>query len=145
MQLSALLNTGEDDFSIEIENDRVLAWREEIARSQRDFDTLLELLSRDLSSGYNYEKIVEACHEYGHDALAMNWAERGLKAHPRWPGMRRVLAKEYWNRHKPPKAERPNAACIDYSAGKGDRLVAYRHRGEQQLLSDRFIAQHVDE
>lgn len=95
-QVSALPEpTGEDDFSIEIENDRVLAWREEIARCQRDFDTLLELLSHDLSSGYNYEKIVEACHEYGHDALAMSWAERGLKAHPRWPGMRRVLAEEY--------------------------------------------------
>jgi hypothetical protein len=39
--------------------------------------------------------------------------------------------------------ERPNAACIDYSAGKGDRLVAYRHRGEQQLLTDRFFEQSV--
>ena len=85
----------EDDLTTQIENDRILAWREEIARCQKDFDTLLDLLTRDLSSGYRYARIVEACREFGHDALAMSWAERGLKAHPRWPNLRRLVAEEY--------------------------------------------------
>jgi len=87
--------TGEDDFSTSFENDRVLFRREEIARCQGDFDILIDLLTRDLSSGHDYQKIVAACREFGHDALAMSWAERGLKDHPRWPGMRRVVAEEY--------------------------------------------------
>jgi uncharacterized Zn finger protein len=87
--------TDDDDWSTEFENARVLAWREEIARCERDFDTLLDLLTRDLSSGRDYERIVKACHEFGHDALAMSWAERGLKTHPKWPGMRRLVAEEY--------------------------------------------------
>jgi len=84
-----------DDFSKRYGNMRVLAWREEIARCQGDFDTLLELLSHDLSSGHDYQRIVQACREFGHDALAMSWAERGLKAHPNWRGMRRLVAEEY--------------------------------------------------
>ena len=94
--VAALPQSADDeDFSQRHESIRVLAWREEIARCQGDFDTLIELLSRDLSSGYDYEKIVKACREFGHDALAMSWAERGLKDHPRWPGMRRLVAEEY--------------------------------------------------
>lgn len=85
----------ENDFPTRIEHDRVRARREEMARCQGDFDTLIDLLSRDLSSGYQYQRIVEACREFGHEALAMNWAERGLKADPRWPGMRPLLAGEY--------------------------------------------------
>jgi len=87
--------TGADDFSARYEHIRVLAWSEEIARLQGDFDTLIELLSRDLSSGHDYEKIVKACREFGHDALAMSWAERGLKEHSNWHGMRRLVAEEY--------------------------------------------------
>ncbi len=88
--------TGDDeDFSMPYENVRALAWREEIARCERDFDTLIEVLSHDLSSGYDYEKIIKACREFGHDALAMSWAERGLKDHPQWHGMRRLVAEEY--------------------------------------------------
>lgn len=47
---------------------------------------------------------------------------------PAWQGYaadeRPVLFGHYWNRG-PVRFERPNAACLDYSAGKGDRLVAY--------------------
>ena len=72
--------------------------------------------------------------------LDQPFSERLDGYHPDAPP---VFFGHYWKRDKPPKAERPNAACIDYSAGKGDRLVAYRHRGEQQLLSDRFFEQSV--
>jgi len=47
---------------------------------------------------------------------------------PDWRGYgadeRPVLFGHYWNTG-PLRFERPNAACLDYSAGKGDRLVAY--------------------
>ncbi len=95
-EVSALPEPADEgDISTRIERDQVLARREEVARCQGDFDTLIELLSRDLSSGYDYQKIAQACRAFGHDALAMSWAERGLKAYPNWPGMRRLLAQEY--------------------------------------------------
>ncbi|MEN1729629.1 MAG: DUF6880 family protein, partial [Pseudomonadota bacterium] len=86
---------GKQDYSGQIEASRVLAWREEIARCEGDFDTLIDLLSRDLNSSYDFEKIVKACREFGHDGLALNWAERGLKQHPDARGMRPLLAEEY--------------------------------------------------
>ena len=94
--VSALPDSSkDDDFSAQVDASQVVGWREEVARCQRDFDSLLDLLSRDLSSGYDYEKIVRACREFGHDALALSWAERGLKHHPDWRGMRSMLAEEY--------------------------------------------------
>ena len=87
--------SDDGSFSSRFESERVERRREEIARLEGDFETLIELLARDLSSGYDYRKIVEVCREFGHDALAMNWAERGLKAHPDWPGMRALVAGQY--------------------------------------------------
>jgi hypothetical protein len=31
-------------------------------------------------------------------------------------------------------------ACVDYSAGKGGPLVAYRWDGEEELRNDRFVS-----
>lgn len=69
--------------------------REELARVEGDLDDLIKVLRRDLSSGLAYQKIVHACREHGRDAQAMQWAERGLKAHPQWGGMRVLAAEEY--------------------------------------------------
>jgi hypothetical protein len=66
--------------------------------------------------------------------------------HPHHPGYDPaappVFFGHYWKRGEL-KSERPNAACIDYSAGKGDRLVAYCYRGESQLQAENFVAQPV--
>ena len=39
--------------------------------------------------------------------------------------------------------ERPNAACVDYSAGRGETLAAYRLGGERILQAERYVTEHV--
>jgi len=73
----------------------VRARYEELVRMEGDFDALIELLARDLSSGDDYQRIVAACREHGRDALALQWAERALKADPDFPGTRAMAAEEY--------------------------------------------------
>lgn len=36
-----------------------------------------------------------------------------------------------------------HVACVDYSAGRGDRLCAYRWDGETELRADKFVCTHV--
>lgn len=49
----------------------------------------------------------------------------------------------YWLRGKP-KPITNNIACLDYSAVKYGRLVAYRMDGEQQLNAKNFVWEYVD-
>lgn len=49
----------------------------------------------------------------------------------------------YWLRGKP-KPITDNVACLDYSAVKYGRLVAYRMNGEQQLSPKNFVWVYVD-
>ena len=50
-----------------------------------------------------------------------------------------VLVGHYWMRGKP-EVLAPRVACVDYSAGRGEPLVAYRWDGETELDSGRFVA-----
>ena len=49
----------------------------------------------------------------------------------------------YWLKGKP-KPIANNVACLDYSAVKYGRLVAYRMDGEQQLQAKNFVWEYVD-
>lgn len=49
-----------------------------------------------------------------------------------------VFVGHYW-RSGLPRAIRPNVACLDYSAVKYGKLVAYRYDGEKQLSDDKFV------
>lgn len=51
-----------------------------------------------------------------------------------------VFFGHYWNSGEV-RFERPNAACLDYSIGKGDRLAAYRFRGEAKLCRKSIVLQ----
>lgn len=44
----------------------------------------------------------------------------------------------YWQQGRP-EPLRANLACLDYSAVKGGRLVAYRMDGERELRADKFV------
>ena len=44
----------------------------------------------------------------------------------------------YWQQGQP-QPIRPNLACLDYSAVKYGKLVAYRWDGERRLNSDNFV------
>jgi hypothetical protein len=49
-----------------------------------------------------------------------------------------VFFGHYWMNGRP-RLESRKAACVDYSAGKGGALVAYRWEGESDLESDHFV------
>ncbi|HKK30809.1 MAG TPA: metallophosphoesterase, partial [Alphaproteobacteria bacterium] len=51
-----------------------------------------------------------------------------------------VFFGHYWNQGEV-RPERPNAACLDYSIGKNDRLAAYCFRGEAELRQEGFVMQ----
>lgn len=57
------------------------------------------------------------------------------------PGERPVFVGHYWMEGAPAPLKH-NVACIDFSAVKYGKLVAYRMDGERQLNRDKFV--HVD-
>jgi len=61
--------------------------------------------------------------------------------HPSYPEHTRPDFFGHYRRSGAIEPERPNAVCLDYSIGKGDRLVAYRHDGGSVIRTDRF---HVE-
>lgn len=54
-----------------------------------------------------------------------------------------VFVGHYWLQGKPRPIQR-NLACLDYSAVKYGRLVAYRFDGEEQLSAEKFVWVYVD-
>jgi uncharacterized Zn finger protein len=55
---------------------------EGLAKERGDIEQLVEIKSRDLSSGFRYLQIAELWHKAGKMELALEWAERGLAAFP---------------------------------------------------------------
>lgn len=58
---------------------------------------------------------------------------------PRYTGDVPVVFGHYW-RSGELRTEGPMTACVDYSAGKGGPLVAYRWGGETKLTVDRLVS-----
>ena len=58
---------------------------------------------------------------------------------PRYTETVPVVLGHYW-RTGTPAVLTPTVACVDYSAGKGGDLVAYRWSGESVLRHDHFVA-----
>ena len=54
-------------------------------------------------------------------------------------GDKPVFVGHYWMRGAHER-QAPGVACVDYSVGKGGPLVAYRWRGERDLVSANFIS-----
>lgn len=52
---------------------------------------------------------------------------------------RPVFIGHYWMQGAP-RVLAPQVACVDYSAGRGDPLVAYRWQGEPELLHEHFVS-----
>ncbi len=50
-----------------------------------------------------------------------------------------VIVGHYWETGTP-TVYGPKVACVDYSAGKGGPLVAYRWDGEPDLADDHFVS-----
>jgi hypothetical protein len=56
-----------------------------------------------------------------------------------YAGDKPVFVGHYWMTGRP-EVLSPMTACVDYSAGKGGPLVAYRWSGEPALSSGNFVA-----
>ncbi|AJK48405.1 zinc finger SWIM domain-containing protein [Burkholderia plantarii] len=59
---------------------RIEAAKLALARFDDDADALIAALAKDLSSGYRFLQVAEACVEYGRDDEALAWARRGIAA-----------------------------------------------------------------
>ena len=55
---------------------------ESVARASGDMDELIAVMSRDLSSAYQYLQVAEVCRDAGRGDEALDWAERGVAAFP---------------------------------------------------------------
>jgi hypothetical protein len=67
------------------------------------------------------------------DTLLPEWARIG------YHGAKPVFFGHYWFTGTPDRLA-PRVACVDYSAGRGGSLVAYRWDGESELRSAHFVA-----
>lgn len=58
---------------------------------------------------------------------------------PGYDNRKPLFIGHYWMTGEP-RLLTPKIACVDYSAGKGGPLVAYRWRGEVELVPDGFVS-----
>ena len=58
---------------------RITDWAIRHAEQTKDFDRLLQVLTRDVSTSYRFLEIAEACKHHGRLDLALSWAEKGVR------------------------------------------------------------------
>ncbi|ACD57269.1 hypothetical protein PXO_03993 [Xanthomonas oryzae pv. oryzae PXO99A] len=68
---------------------------EETARCGGSVDTMLEWFANDCSSAWDYLEMARRCTEHGRERQAIEWLERGAKAHPTEPRILAHLAQAY--------------------------------------------------
>src|SRR5206468_3085717 len=75
---------------------------ETLARQTGNVEAVVAVKKRDLSLPYSYLQIAETYKQAGQHDLALDWAERGLKAFPERPDsrLREFLAAEYHRRKR---------------------------------------------
>jgi uncharacterized Zn finger protein len=81
---------------------RITHVMETLARQTGDVEAVVAVKKRDLSSAYTYLQIAETYKSAGKRALALEWAERGVKAFPERTDsrLREFLAGEYHRRKR---------------------------------------------
>lgn len=93
---------GERDSAMDAERFRITHIMEGLARRTGDIDAVIAIKQRDLSSSWAYLQIAEAYRKAKRHDLALEWAERGVKAFPqdRDDRLREFLAAEYHRRKR---------------------------------------------
>jgi len=89
--------TGEED-----DRFNVTYMMESLAQAFGDLDMEIAVLSRDLSSAYDFLRLAERCRDAGRADYALDWAERGVHAFPDRTDvrLREFLAEEYLRRSR---------------------------------------------
>jgi uncharacterized Zn finger protein len=96
------LGPGRDDPEKYGRRFRITQIVETLARQTGDVEAIVAVKKRDLSSPYAYLEIAETYKQARKHDLALEWAERGLKAHPARPDPRlcEFVAAEYHRRKR---------------------------------------------
>lgn len=96
------LGPGQDDSDKYGKRFRITHIMEALARQTGDVEAVVGVKKRDLSSAYNYLQIAETYRNARQHDLALEWAERGIKAFPRRTDsrLREFLANEYHRRKR---------------------------------------------
>ncbi len=96
------LGPGRDDADDYGKRFRITHIMEALARRAGDVEALVAVRKRNLSSAWAYLQIAQTYKEAGKRDLALEWAERGLKAFPERtdPRLREFLADEYHRRKR---------------------------------------------
>ena len=93
---------------------------ESIARATGRIEDMIAVLARDLSSPYNFTRIITACVEANAHPHALTWAERGHKLYPTSAELREALAAEY--HHTGRHADALNLIWKSYAESPGPPL-----------------------
>jgi len=96
------LSPGRDDPHKYGKRFRITHIVETLARQTGNVEAVVAVKKRDLSLPYSYLQIAETYRQAGQHDLALDWAERGLKAFPERPDsrLREFLAAEYHRRKR---------------------------------------------
>lgn len=97
---------GKDDRDFDGHRFAITRLMEKLAEADGDIEQLVEIKSRDLSSGYSYLEIAEIWKKGGQPDKALDWAERGLRAFPERTDnrLRDFLVAVYLKRKRPDEA-----------------------------------------
>lgn len=136
---------------------------ESLAQALHDVDREIAVLSRDLSSAYNFLRIAQLCRDAGRGDEALDWAERGVRAFAGRADvrLREFLADEYLRRSRSEEAmaiiwaeysEGPALERYKLLKGYADRIGAWaswrpraldelRRSVDQAMAADRARAQ----
>lgn len=96
------LGPGDERHRLEGNRFRLTSVMESLARAAGDTEQLVAIMSRDLSSAYQFLQIAHVYKEAGQRSKALEWAERGLKAFAKDPDQRLedFVADEYHRRRR---------------------------------------------
>ncbi len=119
------LGPGRDDPEESSTRFRITHIMETLARASGDVEALVAVKKRDLSSAYAYLEIAEAYKQARKPELALEWAERGVKAFAERTDsrLRDFLAEEYHRRKRHDEA----MALIWAQLAEAPDLARYQH------------------
>lgn len=135
---------GERNAALDGERFRITRIMEALARRTGDVDAVIAIKQRDLSSSWAYLQIAEACRQAKKHDLALQWAERGVKAFPgdRDDRLREFLAAEYHRRKRHDEAmalvwagfaAAPQLAKYQNLKSHADKIRQWPHWRDQAL------------
>ena len=118
------LGPGQDSLDKYGKRFRITEIMQSFARRTGDVERLVEVMSHDLSSAYDYLKIAIAYKEAGKSDKALDWAEKGMAAFPdRTDGrLREFAADQYQSRGR----WEDMMACAWAEYSESPRLEAYK-------------------